>query len=338
MTGQATDVKERAAMRNDPCRLDWVDAAKGLGIVLVVAGHVWTRGAVRDAIYAFHMPLFFLLAGYCARPRPMGEFAGRQWHAMAAPYAAFLLALVLLDQAIEHARGHLPLFRTWGSAAWAMLLGGSELKGPLTIFWFVPCLFFARMAQNALSRLWPDPRDWKWGAAMAVALAGGLWIGARSDFSPLGLLAVPVALVLLWLGALWRRIGGEGALMLAGLGLSLLALLLWKPVPLNMKVGDYGIPLVSLALAAAMSLGLCAIARALAGWRVLPFLGRRSLTIMYCHVAVIHYCAPYMGKAALLALAVIVPLIVHEALARTGWGRRYFLGMRGGEGAKSAPN
>ena len=337
MTGQATDVKERAAMRKDPVRLDWVDAAKGLGIVLVVAGHVWTHGVIRDAIYAFHMPLFFLLAGYFARPRPMREFAKKQWHAMAVPYIAFLLTLVLLDQAIEHARGHLPLFRTGAAAVRAMLLGGSELTGPLTIFWFVPCLLFARLAQNALSRLWPDPRDWRWGLAMAVALGAGLWIGVRSDFSPLGLLSVPVALVLLWLGALWRRIGGQGALMLAGLGVSVLALLLHRPVPLNMKVGDYGIPVVSLAVAVAMSLGLCGVGRALAGWRLFPFLGRRSLTIMYCHVAVIHYCAPYMGRAALLPLAILLPVIVHEALARTGWGRRYFLGMAPPEEAKPAP-
>jgi fucose 4-O-acetylase-like acetyltransferase len=57
-------------------RLDWVDAARGVGIVLVVFGHVW-RGlweadifqnaplfrAVDNGIYLFHMPLFFLLSG-----------------------------------------------------------------------------------------------------------------------------------------------------------------------------------------------------------------------------------------------------------------------------------
>jgi fucose 4-O-acetylase-like acetyltransferase len=57
-------------------RQDWVDAAKGLGILLVVLGHAIV--GVRDAglsapdsallglhftIYTFHMPLFFLLAG-----------------------------------------------------------------------------------------------------------------------------------------------------------------------------------------------------------------------------------------------------------------------------------
>lgn len=57
-------------------RLDWPDAAKGVGIVLVVAGHMlgglidsdlafagWPLREVFVAVYAFHMPLFFLLSG-----------------------------------------------------------------------------------------------------------------------------------------------------------------------------------------------------------------------------------------------------------------------------------
>lgn len=57
-------------------RLGAMDSAKGIGIVLVVFGHAW-RGAmgaqvlpegplfrlVDYAVYAFHMPLFFLLSG-----------------------------------------------------------------------------------------------------------------------------------------------------------------------------------------------------------------------------------------------------------------------------------
>ena len=46
-------------------RLPWVDAAKGLGIVAVVFGHLTPPGldALHQWIYLFHMPLFFLLGG-----------------------------------------------------------------------------------------------------------------------------------------------------------------------------------------------------------------------------------------------------------------------------------
>ena len=60
-------------MSGQNTRFDWVDTAKGLGIILVVIAHVWTKGPVRDFIYSFHMPLFFLLSGYMSKPRPMFE-------------------------------------------------------------------------------------------------------------------------------------------------------------------------------------------------------------------------------------------------------------------------
>jgi len=50
--------------------LDWVTIAKGFGIIFVVIGHFIPRGItpeyyihIKNLIYTFHMPLFFLLAG-----------------------------------------------------------------------------------------------------------------------------------------------------------------------------------------------------------------------------------------------------------------------------------
>ena len=46
------------------------DIAKGIGIILVVIGHYIPAGAPKwyvhfiDFIYYFHMPLFFIIAGY----------------------------------------------------------------------------------------------------------------------------------------------------------------------------------------------------------------------------------------------------------------------------------
>ena len=46
-------------------RLDYVTAAKALGICLVVVGHCVPSLPIRQWIYLFHMPLFFFLSGYC---------------------------------------------------------------------------------------------------------------------------------------------------------------------------------------------------------------------------------------------------------------------------------
>ena len=49
---------------NTTKRIDWVDAAKGVGILMVMFGHNWLDARYCFYLYAFHMPLFFLLAGY----------------------------------------------------------------------------------------------------------------------------------------------------------------------------------------------------------------------------------------------------------------------------------
>ena len=61
----------------DNTRIKWLDIAKGIGIILVVFGHVVTNGItskiiekestasiLTNYIYLFHMPLFFFISGY----------------------------------------------------------------------------------------------------------------------------------------------------------------------------------------------------------------------------------------------------------------------------------
>lgn len=40
-------------------RIKWIDAAKGLGIVLVVMSHAPIDETLKAFLFAFHMPLFF---------------------------------------------------------------------------------------------------------------------------------------------------------------------------------------------------------------------------------------------------------------------------------------
>lgn len=45
-------------------RLDWIDTAKGIGILLVMLGHCYLEGSFTYWFYSFHMALFFVLSGY----------------------------------------------------------------------------------------------------------------------------------------------------------------------------------------------------------------------------------------------------------------------------------
>lgn len=45
-------------------RYEWIDIAKGMAIICVVIGHATVGNHIYDMIYAFHMPFFFIMAGY----------------------------------------------------------------------------------------------------------------------------------------------------------------------------------------------------------------------------------------------------------------------------------
>ena len=45
-------------------RIEWVDEAKGIGIILVMLGHCYLNWNFCFWFYSFHMPLFFILSGY----------------------------------------------------------------------------------------------------------------------------------------------------------------------------------------------------------------------------------------------------------------------------------
>nr|WP_087573003.1 acyltransferase family protein [Sphingomonas sp. CDS-1] len=306
-------------------RLEWIDVARGIGIVAVVVGHVWTRGGLRDAMYSFHMPLFFLLSGLLSRPQPVASFTRRQFASQMRPYAAFLILLILADQIIETMKGGRPIFHSWPQDVAPILLGGSWLCGPFTIFWFVPCLMMARILFNMALARWPDPLGRRWMLLMLPCLLLAYGVGKFTSLSPLGLLTVPMALVLLWLGAAWRLVTWRGWMLAPLAPLSLAGLMALLPT-LNMKAADYGWPLLSVGSAVATSFLLFRLSVRIApfsGW--IAAIGRASLVIMYLHVAVIHYLSPYLSKPWLLMQALLLPLGAYYLIRAVPGARRIFL-------------
>lgn len=115
-------------MRNElralqaPPRTPWIDTARGLGIILVVYGHVlrgqyhagllaWTPAIdLQDrAIYAFHMPFFFLLSGLFAGTRisSRSEFVRRRLVTIVYPYLLWSVVQTLLTMGAGRlANGH----------------------------------------------------------------------------------------------------------------------------------------------------------------------------------------------------------------------------------------
>jgi fucose 4-O-acetylase-like acetyltransferase len=136
-------------------RIALVDYAKGIGIFLVVLGHVF-RGLVGTVlegnaviqtldqwIYAFHMPLFFFLSGYFAErsvSKPLSsQFVGKL-RAIAYPY--FLWSVI--QETLRHLAGisDQPLSSLW-----------RIIYVPILQFWFLYVLFAVSLVYLLLRKL-----------------------------------------------------------------------------------------------------------------------------------------------------------------------------------------
>lgn len=84
-------------------RLDYIDVCKTIGILLVVLGHTYYGPQVLyNLIYCFHMPLFFVIAGYTynkARNDQLGFrlFAKKKARQLLGPYVLFAFIILLLQ-------------------------------------------------------------------------------------------------------------------------------------------------------------------------------------------------------------------------------------------------
>jgi len=132
-------------------RLSWIDVLKGTGIILVVVGHVYLNRAVRDWLYSFHMPLFFLAAGWVYKEKPILTDIKRRIQTIVVPYFSFGLLVLLYWQVIERR------FRDSDMSFTESLIGlfsGSYNNLDFNVhLWFLPCFFVTVVLFNILVNL-----------------------------------------------------------------------------------------------------------------------------------------------------------------------------------------
>jgi len=144
-------------------RIEWIDTLKGIGILLVVASHVF-GGKISTYSAWFHMPLFFFISGYLYKPNGSSrEFVKRRARHLLVPYATYLV-LLSVPGYLAYASAYFNQDpNTPGSEfLWftAKLLWGGPILGgnggeaclPFGIFWFVTCLFLTQIAYNELHK------------------------------------------------------------------------------------------------------------------------------------------------------------------------------------------
>lgn len=151
-------------------RILWLDAAKGVGILLVLIGHLGIEmmpGArqVQVWIYSFHMPLFFFLSGYLfSTGKNLKDFALKKLRSIVLPYFVFgsVMVLYCVYDSVKN---------NYYSEQWLSdLVRHVVVQDHWWTIWFLACILVLNVMMYPMVRLLK--RGW------ALALTAGLLAAA----------------------------------------------------------------------------------------------------------------------------------------------------------------
>ena len=150
-------------------RVEYIDIAKGFGMMTIIWGHIMYAGISNAIVYSFHIPLYFFLSGLVfshARYASFKEFAVKRAKGLLFPYFIFSFLTWVLWAAFAYL-SHKQVDSYWMPLLQTFIAQGSDgylvHNVPL---WFVTCLFVVEIVFYFLSYL----KDWA-NLLFCVALA-----------------------------------------------------------------------------------------------------------------------------------------------------------------------
>lgn len=136
-------------MKNRLGRIDEIDVMRGIGILLVVIGHVFPVGTKTHAfIYGFHMPLFFIISGMTLSVDSEGRQFSKSDMRLVKDYFLYSALYVTFDIIVR-----LLLLKTYLISDIVTDLKNTFSLFGISVLWFVPAMVGARvLARTILSK------------------------------------------------------------------------------------------------------------------------------------------------------------------------------------------
>jgi len=165
-------------------RIEYIDIARGIGILLVVMGHndfAVISPFAYQVIYSFHMPLFFFLSGYFLKTAiPFFDFLKKRFNSLLKPYLFIIFIIYFTSVSFEKMGFKTALQRIVKS------LYGAGYYIDWVQLWFLPHLFVVSLYAFlffAIFGRWNN-RYVRWIALVATLGISSLFL---KDFYPFSL-------------------------------------------------------------------------------------------------------------------------------------------------------
>lgn len=277
-------------------RIVWIDIAKGIGIILVVLGHV---NYVSDldyniirVVYMFHMPLFFFLSGYLYKKNTDTKgLVKNKFQQLMVPYFVSLFVLapfspMLKELYVSSDVTFIMIVEVIGK----LLFGGCYLYDEVGILWFLPVMFFTQIVYSVLcNRL----KIHNVHLVILLLLIGAYVLSirfAKDQLVPLNAHVVMGTLAIYHIGHMYKKSGyKENIIIVTVLALiSIASIWFLQDNIFSIRSGYYGYPFFTLFCAIVMILLVKNISEAISRNNILSklfiSLGKESLIIMCFHM------------------------------------------------------
>lgn len=265
-------------MKNE--RIEWMDAFRGIGMICVILGHMQIPHVLSQAVFSFHMPLFFFASGYLYSGSWGGKWILKKVDSLLLPYLVYGVIGLSARQL------------NVGDVNWwfvKMLFCGNGVG----VVWFLTCLFMVELIGSAVARI-------KWTILIMVVMSlmavVGYWMEHNRHF-PVMMSRVVLQACVFWLiGYLFREHSVFDKLMsqpwntLRNLGILILLLAgcaLFKLQRVDFGSMKTGNPILLYTTAMSFIILIALVSQSALGrmgW--LKFVGRNSLLFMNWHIII----------------------------------------------------
>lgn len=126
-----------------------VSMTKGIGIILMAVGHSGCPVFLHDFIYMFHMPLFFIMAGWCFKEtylKSIPEFVFKKLKGLYVPYVVISLLFLLLHNIFVRLHletGTIYDFKDIVGISKSIIVSLHKHEQLLGAMWFIPQLLYS---------------------------------------------------------------------------------------------------------------------------------------------------------------------------------------------------
>lgn len=139
-------------------RIHYLDLAKGIGMILVVLGHIGGIGLpLRYFIVSFHMPMFFIISGILFQvtkeeTKDIKNIVYKKWKHIMIPYFAFSFFYFVIEILYHLVKGGSDWPTIWHNLYLSVCLHG------VSVLWFLPAIFFGEIlflfVRKHVSHIW----------------------------------------------------------------------------------------------------------------------------------------------------------------------------------------